>query len=353
MGSGLILLLIVGAWLAVLVPMALRSHEASSALATVDKFSDAMRVLSRRGGAARARGGPALQAEDGRAAQAEGGAAPGASGRPLAYDPVPGSDPLPGSDALSGSDALPGPDPLSASVWAPASAAVPASEPVPEPRSLRRRSADALDLRRQRRRARRADRPALTPAARRLRALLVLVALAVVTLVGAVVGSWWLLLPHLVTDVLLLGFLCWLRSQAVAKEEREWRRAMGDPLPAPVSTSSRPVAPPAARTAARVAGIPDRMPSRTRLAAAAHRLTAVPAARVEDVPQVRGAQGEPWQPVPVPAPTYVSAPAAPRRVIDLTRSGAGAMVSGAERRLATDEAAPELEHILDRRAVGD
>ncbi|HUR51708.1 MAG TPA: hypothetical protein VMZ11_06265 [Mycobacteriales bacterium] len=54
MGSGLILLVIVGAWLAVLVPMALRSHESSSQLTSVDRFSDAMRVLSRRESGARA-----------------------------------------------------------------------------------------------------------------------------------------------------------------------------------------------------------------------------------------------------------------------------------------------------------
>jgi hypothetical protein len=49
-GSGLILLVIVGAWLAVLVPMALRGHESASSLSSVDRFSDAMRVLSRREG---------------------------------------------------------------------------------------------------------------------------------------------------------------------------------------------------------------------------------------------------------------------------------------------------------------
>jgi hypothetical protein len=46
--SGLLLLVIVGAWLAVLVPMALRSHDASTSLSSVDRFNDAMRVLSRR-----------------------------------------------------------------------------------------------------------------------------------------------------------------------------------------------------------------------------------------------------------------------------------------------------------------
>ena len=48
MGSGLILLGIAGAWLAVLVPMALRSHDSAKAMSSADRFSDAMRVLSRR-----------------------------------------------------------------------------------------------------------------------------------------------------------------------------------------------------------------------------------------------------------------------------------------------------------------
>lgn len=62
MGSGLILLLIVGAWLAVLVPMALRSHDAGSSLRSTERFGDAMRVLSRRGGSDKA---PAATAEAG------------------------------------------------------------------------------------------------------------------------------------------------------------------------------------------------------------------------------------------------------------------------------------------------
>lgn len=48
MGSGLILLGIAGAWLAVLVPMALRSHDSSRAMTSADRFGDAMRVLARR-----------------------------------------------------------------------------------------------------------------------------------------------------------------------------------------------------------------------------------------------------------------------------------------------------------------
>lgn len=47
--AGLILLVIVGAWLAVLVPMAVRSHDSATSLKSADRFGDAMRVLSRRG----------------------------------------------------------------------------------------------------------------------------------------------------------------------------------------------------------------------------------------------------------------------------------------------------------------
>lgn len=46
--AGLILFVIVGAWLAVLVPMALRSHDSATSLKSADRFGDAMRVLSRR-----------------------------------------------------------------------------------------------------------------------------------------------------------------------------------------------------------------------------------------------------------------------------------------------------------------
>ena len=48
MGSGLILLVIVGAWLAVLVPMGLRSHDSAVSSRAPERFGDAMRVLSRR-----------------------------------------------------------------------------------------------------------------------------------------------------------------------------------------------------------------------------------------------------------------------------------------------------------------
>ncbi len=280
MGSGLIFLLIVGAWLAVLVPMALRSSEAASAAGTVDRFHDAMRVLSRRDGASRA--------------------------------PAAATD-----------------------------------EPAPAPTA--RRVAPA--------------RTGLTPAARRRRAVAVLVLLSLGALAGAVVGPLWLLGVHVLADLLLLAGFLWLRSQAVQREEREWRSAMGDrrdrrsqpwspleelapaPTPAPVSVT--------------VYGVPDRMPARREIVSsdsvfdqdadvpARARPAAAPAPKV---PAARGAQGEPWEPRPVPVPMYVTAPRAPRRLIDL--SGPSEALASAERSLGIDDQGPELEHILGRRAVG-
>ena len=302
MGSGLILLLLVGAWLAVLVPMALRSHDPGT-LGTVDRFHDAMRVLSRRDSVPR----PVSAAGE-------------AAEQSLADHTAP-------DEAVPSTVAPPTPDGV----------------PAQGTPSVQRRGPSA--------------------ATRRLRALLVLLVLAVGTLVAGVLVTPWVLVAHALVDLALVGFVCWLRSRAIARAEREWRIAMGERRPTsrtarvgvllpeldeadePAAASSVRVAP------GRVAGIPDRMPSRWDLDPA----LVPPQADEPDVEQVaaRGAQGEPWQPVPVPVPTYVTAARAPRRVVDLTRVPSEALVH-AERSLGIDDRGPGLERILDRRrAVGD
>ncbi|MBW3640481.1 MAG: hypothetical protein KY451_11645, partial [Actinobacteria bacterium] len=194
MGSGLILLVIVGAWLAVLVPMALRSHEATS-LGTVDKFHDAMRVLSRR--------------EAAELAQDEG-------------------DELPDEQAAE-------------------QAAV---------RSV---------------------------AVRRRRILLALLALAMGTLVAALVGPRWLFAPHLVAGLAFAGYVGHLRVQARRADREalaarsqlriERRAAEAAEVAARARELLSPSAPapvPVARRAGRpmrIAGVPDRMPTRVALGA--------------------------------------------------------------------------------------
>ena len=273
MGSGLILLVIVAAWLAVLVPMALKSHDTSASLRSVDRFGDAMRVLSRR--------------------------TPG-DRRELVLPPPPAQE----------------------------------VEPL-----------------------------VLTPAERRRRTLSVLVGLALVTLGLALVGPAVLLAVHLLVDALLVAFLVHCRRQAV----RRSAATRGHTRPAPErrhqhqhqrheqSQERRQPAPavaPAARPV-RVAGIPDRMP--TRPAPLTAPLPA-PAARYEDpVPVVAAATGtdDSWSPVPVPPPVYVGkpqAPSRPPRVLDLTRPGEWTATLEDAGLDILDEG-PELDDILERRRV--
>ncbi len=275
MGSGLVLLAIVGAWLAVLVPMALRRHD--TRLRSADRFQDAMRVLSRRQDPTRQRAAARVDAE---------------------------------------------------------------VEELPTGR--------LADLR-----ARFAEREPLTPAARRRRLLLGLVAVALVTLVGAVLGTVWLLAVHLLADVALGAFVVHLRRTAAQRAARARRAAAQRrraPRPAePVAAAAaEPLPEPVLRVPAHVAGIPDRMPARPQPLAGT-------AARYDELPAARGAQGEAWSPVPVPMPTYLTAPTAPRRVVDLTTPGAYSDgLADAERELGIVDEGPELDEILERRrAVND
>jgi hypothetical protein len=265
-GSGLILLVIVGAWLAVLVPMALRSHDAAGSLGTVDKFHDAMRVLSRRG---------------------------------------------------SGSAADPDEDPVPA---------------LPSPAARR------------------------AAAARRRRVLIALAAGCLATLVAALLGPAVLWVPHAVLDLLLVVFLLSLRRQTVLRAEREWRAAMAaTPVRHGEARASRVLLSPA-----HVVGVPNRMPPRPQQLAPSAAAASAPAVRYDEMATqaeraARGAQGEQWSPVPVPAPTYLSAPVAPRQVVDLTRPGEWSDgVAAAERELGIVDSGRALDEILEpKRAVND
>lgn len=344
MGSGLILLVIVGMWLAVLVPMALRSHDSASSLSSVDRFSDAMRVLSRR---------------------------------------VPGRDPartvlLPGAPVAGPVDG----DALHASD--PGSDRAPAAEPGPFTQPDPGRPSPGAD---------RSTAPAARAgvsrslAARRRRTLLVLLAVAALTLPLGVVGPHALLAVHGLVDLLAVAFVVSCRRQVAAASraplragapERDGgtrsRGAYGASVPRvdelPAAAAPTPGLTPAVsaalttaleaaarRTAAlRVAGVPDRIPPRP---APLELLEPVPAARYEDAAPA-AAVGGPWSPTPVPLPAYVNAPVAPRRparVLDLTQPGSWAQAAG--RGTADGDAAldgredDELDEILHRRCAAN
>lgn len=321
MGSGLILLVIVAAWLAVLVPMALRSHESSTSLSSVDRFSDAMRVLSRRDAAARARA--RREADD---------------------------------------------DPLSAQAWAENDTwDVDWDDGVEHPawreRVARWRAQGGSGL------ASREGRGPSSPAARRRRLLLTLVGLTVLFSVAGLVGPRVLLGVAGVLAVAVVLFVVQLRRLAVARASRAWRAPARRTAPAsqPARTGSvrvRPVDVPAAREPEVV------RPAAELFDQAAFEPVASPAVRHDEpvpaagsapeparLPAPAAALGEAWSPVPIPPPTYVTAAVAParaRRVVDLTRPGAWSQQEGsrpAEQPPGTaSPAAPAAER---RRAVNE
>ena len=319
MGSGLILFVIVGAWLAVLVPMFLRSHDAAAAHRSADRFGGAMGVLSHRTdgeqGAPRRVAGSVLLSE---------------------FEPSPGRVEVArawlgrlrewAGDVAArlrhmSSGAL---TRLVAVRHAPAArAATPAGSPSRASSAGPTRSASPAS-------------PA-GPAVRRRRTLLVLLVLALAALAGGVLGPPLLLGAHAACDLLVAAFVVHLRRQAV-------RRAQARRRPARPVVAQRPAP-------LRVAGVPDRMPARP--APLAEPVVRPEVAVRDDDP----AQSRTWEPVPVPAPMYVgksTAPAPPRRVVDLTRPcrwAAGLQVGDGVESL---ENSAELDEVLDRRrAVND
>ena len=307
MGSGLILLLIVGMWLAVLVPMWLKSYDSGANLSSVDRFSDAMRVLSRRHvgvgdrrtllmpprpQAVLSRGpGAALSPSREREARIEAALARTVStgiAPPVVFG-FDGGSPAPDAVATGG----------------------------------------------------------VTPAQRRLRTLRVLGGVSAFTLLLAVVGPGGLLLLHLLVDLALVAFVVSCRRQAVLQAAQ--RPAVQRPAVQRVSGSSsteqlvprqreqslsQPVSVSVERSVSlerpaviRVAGIPERMPSRPAAMAAFVPAQAtgpaVDAAGV-DLRTAAAVHGAAWSPVPVPVPMYVNMPVAPGpevRVVDLTHPG--------------------------------
>jgi hypothetical protein len=280
-GSGLILFVIVGAWLAVLVPMALRSHDSATHNRSADKFSNAMRVLSRR------------------------------SSRDVLVPRKRYSD-LVVSETKS-----------------------PRIPRIPEEKVEEAAEEDLV------------ERLPRTPAERRARTLAFLVGSALVALGLFLYGIGPALYAHVLLDVLVVAFVVHCRRQAILRAQRARRR----PRPLPVATPA-PVLTPMPR----VAGIPDRMPSRPVPLSAP---LPAPAARYEDRPVTAAATGtdSSWSPVPVPPPTYVGKPVAPKReprVLDLTKPGEWTAGLEDDAGLAIFDDGPELEDIIERRrAAGD
>ncbi|MFP5218238.1 MAG: hypothetical protein ACLGIG_00665 [Actinomycetes bacterium] len=328
MGSGLILLVIVAVWLAVLVPMALRSSDSADSLSSVDRFSDAMRVLSRRDAAARAR-------------------ANAVAGSARLGDDVDLDDDLDDDDDYDDDDLL--------DEWDDRGGAVARVRAV-----LAGRVAEPVMATVARVRGSRSGRP-LTPAARRRRLLVVLLVLAAATLVLGLVVSPVLLVAHVVADLLVVGYCVALRRLVVQRQAAARRRTRA--VPAPRRELREPVRAPVepveleAEVAEPVAYAATGTDGATFPAEPAAPAEPVQTAARHDEPlPVSPGLGAPWSPVPVPPPVYASAPVAPRytRTVDLTRSAGHGESAAGERLPGMEDEPPQTDRPAEpRRVVND
>ncbi|MFI6152019.1 gephyrin-like molybdotransferase receptor GlpR [Kitasatospora sp. NPDC051170] len=308
--SGLIYAVIVGAWAAYLVPMWLRRQDELNEARPTERFSTAIRLLAGRSAlerrAARALGDESRDEKntDGPSAQEE--AAPG---DPDVREPEP-----------------PAGRPAPVPAPAPVAAAVPAPAPV-VPGG--------------------AERRARLLARRRRMVTVLFFAFALGAVFAAVFGLAFLWVPAVPAALLTLyiGHLRRLerqrfevkldRDRAVQAAERLRKREQQRAASTEAVTEHRPVEEPAAPAAP----VGERAARRQHLRLAADPSPATPtASAVAEVTEheewvdgmrERGAAGpDSWEPVPVPLPTYVTAPVAPRVSRGLDLSAPGTWTSG-------------------------
>ena len=318
--SSLIFLVIIAIWAAYLLQHWVRRREHLATARSVDRFSDAMRVLERRG--------PLVEAPAGAPTPRSYAVSPTRAGRPEGQVHRAPSQPEP-----------------------------------PRPEAAERRRIESVPAP-----AARVEAVAAPPRhhvagvpARRLRGLSFLGSLALLVvslpLAGFGVLGWWSSLTAL---GLLVADLAWLRH--AARVERAGRRAAlsrareataghHGQLRTPASRVSATVSRPATRTTASTPAVQGGQPAVEAVAAAP-----AGAAGTVDAPAMGSADPEPapapvidpdaWQPVPVPKPTYTmkaraASPAQPAPIpAPAVSSGFGAVV-----------AEGELDGLLDRRAA--
>ncbi|GHG32317.1 divisome protein SepX/GlpR [Streptomyces hydrogenans] len=272
--SGLIYAVIVGAWAAYLVPMWLRRQDELNEARPTERFSTAIRLLSGRAGMER-RYAKELRERDLASPEAATDVDPDAATEQLSSVDVRAfSAPPARTEARL---ELPEPEPE------------PAPEAAPAPRSAAERARRGKAL------------------ARRRRTTIVLFSAFTLGAVVAAVGGIAFLWAPGVPAVLLSAYIVHLRGQerrrfvyvmdrrraeAVPARLRESRRAAA-PTPEPEPSPAHPVSPQEADRRALVEQTDH--------------------AEWVDQQRERGpARGDSWDPVPVPLPTYVTAPVAPR-----------------------------------------
>ncbi|MGA5583082.1 gephyrin-like molybdotransferase receptor GlpR [Streptomyces thermodiastaticus] len=302
--SGLIYAVIVGAWAAYLVPMWLRRQDELNEARPTERFSTAIRLLSGRAGMER------RYARD-RARSAE-----------------------------TGESGIVDPDVITDSVDVRAFAVPPTGGPAPSaregagpPDALARSAADGASSRKQAP-AGRGPAPGAQAAAARARrskvlarrrrtTIVLFLAFTLGTIVAAVGGVAFLWAPG-VPAVLLSAYIAYLRTQERRRFAFQMDRRRAEAAAQRLRESRRP---PHHRTGADVEDEPGEGPgphSDPGLSALAadRRALVEQTDHAEWLDQQRErrrcpGRGESWDPVPVPLPTYVTAPVAPRATSDV------------------------------------
>ncbi|MEU7568550.1 gephyrin-like molybdotransferase receptor GlpR [Streptomyces fradiae] len=326
--SGLIYAVIVGAWAAYLVPMWLRRQDELNEARPTERFSTAIRLLSGRAGMERryakelrARGAdedwrvpdvdPDAETEQIDSVDVRAFAAPPShtearlelpDPRPPAPGPSPSGSPAPGRAARPPAAAHPHTSPHPSSP-PPLAASEPADSRAAEERARRTRVL-----------------------ARRRRTTVLLFLAFTVGAIAAAVGGLAFLWAPAVPAVLLSAYIAYLRRQerrrfvyvmdqrraeAAAQRLRESRRPRRGRPAVPAQGEEPPAHP-------EPAAVPQVSP-----AEADRRALVEQTDHAEWVDQQRDrgpARGDSWDPVPVPLPTYVTAPVAPRATggVDVT-----------------------------------
>jgi hypothetical protein len=349
--SGLIYAVIVGAWAAYLVPMWLRRQDELNEARPTERFSTAIRLLSGRAAMERryakdlrARSTDEVEYDvedpDAVTESVDVRAFAVSKTRPQTQVPVPLTAPERPEPATrdqwertagpaSAHASAPAPEPGTA---APERGRVPAARREPSPQAVQAAQAAAARARRSKVLAR-----------RRRTTVVLFLAFTLGAIVAAVGGLAFLWAPG-VPAVLLSGYIAYLRSQerrrftyqmdrrraeAAAQRLRE-RHRQPRRRPADEAGADEPEEGPA----------PETDPGLSALAAD-RRALVEQTDHAEWVDQQRErqrlpGQGESWDPVPVPLPTYVTAPVAPRATADVDLAGPDAWSSARSSAVARD-----------------
>ncbi|MEV6481215.1 gephyrin-like molybdotransferase receptor GlpR [Streptomyces sp. NPDC051576] len=359
--SGLIYAVIVGAWAAYLVPMWLRRQDELNEARPTERFSTAIRLLSGRAGMERryAKDLRARSTEEGEpSAVVPDAVTDSVDVRAFAMPPARPQVHAPVREPAREQAAKPAAQQTPVPAQAPKSAPAPkSSASAPKPAPARKRVPGARRTPAEEAAAARARRVKVL--ARRRRTTVMLFLAFTLGAVVAAVGGLTLLWAPGVPAVLLSGYIAYLRSQ----ERRRFAYQM-DRRQAEVAAQRLRERQPR-RRASVDAGIddadegPDADTDPGMSALAADRRALVEQTdHAEWVDQQRErqhrpGQGDSWDPVPVPLPTYVTAPVAPRATSDVDLGAPDAWSSARSSAVAPEQEAQPVAHDEDAEDPSD